>query len=650
MGAGATSLPKHIDKEKFRQLSGGTLNDGLFDAYSVDGIMTRDKLIEIANMKDCYLSHDWSVDCYGRNVYQRVLKINQALRAKGLLTSFNESQLGADIFTQVCSGIDKSRSIVCFLTRSYLLKVANSSASDNCNMEFSYSLHKKYPELMIPVVFEEQLLNKALWSGPVQLALSQFEYIDFITDDNFDAKIDKLYQRIMKISRGRNNNFLYSQESIAINNAISMQTNKSKEAQQFFQWLGRSTTIEESRRLIYCNAIIKNGVISVQELAKTMNSNSSFLTTIGINEYDADQIALALSDLGLGYAPVRDFSHSNTLESVVFALKKSDLSPNDNVIAQNALACVARVAGSNQISPSILHDAGIGTAVLKIMQRSLGHAPAIEFGCLSIHNLCVKDLNIALKLGELGGACDILPRSIRSHIDNPNVVKNGCEAIATLALVKENRVKFSSSSGCDVTVKSLLRHFQDSAVAEKCCFAIYNLAIKHAENLNKLVISGACEAIAKALEFHPSNKNIVDSVTKIMCTLGTEPNSRGKLGAETNSCIALISALNAMIDANDETVAGICEAIAAITTGNAFNRSKFGQLGACEVLKQVVIKYQNDPVVLQAVCKAIFSLVAGSVEHKQKFNGLQVLLQSFINNRNMHDGVKLEAKEVLNRL
>jgi hypothetical protein len=39
MGSGASSIPMHIDKETFRQISGGTLNDAIFDANSVAGIM-----------------------------------------------------------------------------------------------------------------------------------------------------------------------------------------------------------------------------------------------------------------------------------------------------------------------------------------------------------------------------------------------------------------------------------------------------------------------------------------------------------------------------------------------------------------------------------------------------------------------------------
>jgi len=54
-----------------------------------------------------------------------------------------------------------------------------------------------------------------------------------------------------------------------------------------------------------------------------MKTVPNFLTSIGMNEYDADQIALAVRDLGLGYVPIRDFETSQTVESVMFALTKA---------------------------------------------------------------------------------------------------------------------------------------------------------------------------------------------------------------------------------------------------------------------------------------------------------------------------------------
>eukprot|EP01038_Epipyxis_sp_PR26KG_P012742 gene12742-17083_t len=642
-GAASANIPMYIDLATFRSLSGGTLNDGLFEANSKDGVMTREKLFELASVRDCYLSHEWGVDAHGRLIFDRVFRINQALRARGLYTWFNETQLGNDFIGKMTEGIDKSRTMVVFLTRGYMSNVSNYT-TDNCHTEFSYEIAKKHPDLMIPVIFEEQLLNKSLWFGPVKIALGDASYIDFVSDDNFDGKIDELYKRIMKLSR----NPINVNPQLTASNTTLSKTNKSKEEQQFFQWLARSTNIDEGRRIIYCHSLVKAGIGSVQALAKTMLAMPTFLQSIGVNEYDADAIALAISDLGLGYVPVRDFSNSLTLESVVFALNKSDKAPHDNGIAESALACVARVAASNQILPSVMHDAGIGMAVLKIMGRLLQHPLVIDYGCQSLHNLTVGHPEIAGKLGAVG-ACDVLPRSIRCHVENESVAAHGCQAIATLAAEKDNRSRFSSSGGCDVAVKTLFKHNQNSTVTEKCCLAINGLLTKHPENLERLATAGACEAASIALSNHPTNRVLVEATMEVISTLALEPNCRANFGQSQYCFPALIKALQAMIT-YPEVIAHGCYAIHTLCIGNGFNRNKLGQVGACELTKDILQRHGGNPVVAPAVCKSIFALVAGNNEHKAKFSPMVNFVQSIINNPAMPPETKNEARETLKRL
>lgn len=43
-------------------------------------LQTRDKLIELSSVMDCYFSHEWGKDSYGRSIDDRVTKINKYLR------------------------------------------------------------------------------------------------------------------------------------------------------------------------------------------------------------------------------------------------------------------------------------------------------------------------------------------------------------------------------------------------------------------------------------------------------------------------------------------------------------------------------------------------------------------------------------------
>jgi hypothetical protein len=644
MGAGASAIPMHIDKETFRKLSGGTLNDAIFDANSNQGIMTRDRLMELANMRDCFLSHELTDnDCYGRNIHERVARINQSLKAKGLITWFDESlPAPTEVVGHITTGINRSRAVVCFFTQSYFEKVLGAYPTDPCHLAFLYTLSKKHPNYIVPVAFEEATLNPQTWPGNIGLALSTFQPINFIDDNNWEAKIDELYHRIVKISKAGEN--LSTTESLKHTSILSV-VNKSKEEQQFFQWLARSTRIEESKRMIYCVSLVKSGVQNVFTLAKTMNAQPNFLLSIGINENDADQIALAIRDLGLGYVPVRDFDKALTIESVVYALRKASTSSEDPTLAENALNCAARVAASNKIMPQVMNDAGISEAILKLMQRNLSHAPSMEAGCLAIVNMSEGNPVIAENLGVLTG-CDVLPRTVKCHIDNLRVVYNGAWAIACLATTKDNRHRFSNTGGCDMIVKSIQKSINDPEVLERCYLAGNRLCFGNPENIGRLGVAGINESTIQVVALHYSHSALMRQVFELLTFLAIEPSHRLILGAQEAATSAICQALSSQIDYSEAIVHG-CNAVAANIQGNAHNRSMFCKGNAPETIKAVILKYSNDVNVIQAACKAVFALAAGNLEQKVKFQGIQGILQNVLNRRDLPDKVRSDVKEAL---
>jgi hypothetical protein len=640
MGSAASAIPMHIDKETFRKLSGGTINDAIFDSNAVNGLMSRDKLIELANMRDCFLSHDFGIDINGRNGHDRVGAICRGLRGRGVLPWYDDILPKTDIVQHVTNGINKSRSLVCFLTKSYVEKVVSNSTTDHCNLEFNYTLSKKHPQYMIPVVCEESLLNPATWPGNIGLALSQTPFINFVDDNNFDAKIEELARRILSISRAAENLF---SPAILQHNSILTQTNKPKEEQQFFQWLARSTNIEESRRIIYCASFVKAGVSNVFTLAKVMNAQPNFLASIGVNEYDADEIALAVRDLGLGYAPVRDFDQALNLESVIFALRKSSQAQEDPTLAESALSCVARVAASNPIMPKIMAEKGICEAILKLMQRNLAHQPSMEHGCAAVYNMALNNPEISAKFGDLT-ACDILPRTLRSHLQSMPVVFHGCGAISVLALIKDNRHKFSNTGACDVVIKAVPRMLQHPEVLERCFQAANHLCVQHPVNVGKLGVAGACDAVIVALEAHPSCTALMNELFQVLVLLALDSSNRTALGAQERSCRATITALNQQLD-HPMVLQHGATAVATLITGNAYNRNLLGAVGACEVLKAIVLKYPNDFSTVRAASRGIFALAAGNLDHKQRFAGILPILQAFLNNRSIPDDQKTEIRD-----
>lgn len=649
MGAGALSqIPMHIDKATFRHLSGGTINDAIFDANAVKGIMTRDKLIELSHMRDCYLSCDAdSTDVYGRSVMERVRAIGNGLRAKGLLIWFDEEPTNKEtVIAKVCGGVDRSRSLVCFFTKSYFDKVMSHTPGERCAIEFNYTLSKKHPDFIVPVVLEEQLLDQSQWPGSIGVALGSASFVNFIDDNGFEQKIDELYRRIIKLSKSGEN--LFSVESVS-HVTLLTQINKPKEEQQFFQWLARSTNIEESRRLIYCTSLVRAGVNNVFTLAKMMNTEPSFLISVGLSEADADQIALAVRDLGLGYAPVRDFNKALTIESVVYALRKASQQTEDPALTENALSCASRIAASNKIMPTIMNEAGIGDAILKLIQRNLAHAPSMEHGCMTVYSMTAHNPDIAEKLGIMG-ACDIIPRTLRSHSSNPGVVHNGCLAIAALAAIKENRQRFSNTGACEIVIKVVRNIIQHPEVVGKCFLAANKLCEGHQENVSKLGMAGACDAVVLGLQHHSANTYVVDQAFRMIVSLSVEPSNRTMLGGQEPNCQAFAQALHAQV-AHASVMQVGCHAIADVIMGNAFNRSVFAKVGVCEVVKAAVLQHSMDLPFLHAASRAVFALSAGTLENKHRFQGIQPILQKALQgNPQMPEQVRCDFSAALSKI
>jgi hypothetical protein len=262
MGGGASSLPAYIDKEAFRHLSGGTINDAIFDANSDGGVMKRERLVELSHMRDCYLSYSDGADALGRNNVERVLRINTALSGRGLLSRMADKSHKdvSSVVKEVTSGVDHSRCLVVFVTNSYLEAVNKNSPTDANCIEFNYNLRRKHPDNCVPVIMESILMDPSKLTGLVGQVLGERPFVDFSDDNNFDAKIELLYSQIIMLSKAPEKFFA---PELLVSNSILSTHNKPREEQQFFQWMARSTNIEEGRRIIYCTSLVRAGVSSV---------------------------------------------------------------------------------------------------------------------------------------------------------------------------------------------------------------------------------------------------------------------------------------------------------------------------------------------------------------------------------------------------
>ena len=75
-----------------------------------------------------------------------------------------------DIVAQMTQGIDDSSVVIVCVTQEYIEKVSGKGpkgAGDNCKIEFDYTMRRKGPEMVVPVVMEPICLNPREWEGAV---------------------------------------------------------------------------------------------------------------------------------------------------------------------------------------------------------------------------------------------------------------------------------------------------------------------------------------------------------------------------------------------------------------------------------------------------------------------------------------------------
>ena len=151
-----------------------------------------------------FLTHSWVKDALDRDTHARVSRVNDYLKARGMVTWFDGDRMEGEIVDQMVDGIDKSAVLVVFVTTAYIEKVASRNANDNCRKEFSYGTRTKSANKMVPVPMEPACLNPLQWKGPVGMELGgklyKAQFAHDVDDAAFEAEAAKLFDEIVRVA------------------------------------------------------------------------------------------------------------------------------------------------------------------------------------------------------------------------------------------------------------------------------------------------------------------------------------------------------------------------------------------------------------------------------------------------------------------
>ena len=162
-----------------QQLYDKQLFNGCADS---DNMVTLEQLRKAFELKtDVFLTHDWGKEL-GMDNHDRVSKVNEALKKRGLLTWFDSEKMEGNVKKKMIQGIENAYCIVVFITKRYMDKVNSDNAEDNCQLEFNYSSRRKTAKRMVSVVMEERMRDTAEWVGEVGMVLGGTLYVDLTSD------------------------------------------------------------------------------------------------------------------------------------------------------------------------------------------------------------------------------------------------------------------------------------------------------------------------------------------------------------------------------------------------------------------------------------------------------------------------------------
>jgi len=145
---------------------------------------------------DCFLTHNWGPDSQGRDNHARVARVNTALKGAGKKTWFDEDRLTGNVVQQITSGLQNTKKVIVFITKSYMEKLEIEDRADFCRDEYLLAFRTFQPRDIIPVLMEPEMRDPNTWTGPLAFHAGQLLYIDFSNDSKFDEAFAKLFSRL----------------------------------------------------------------------------------------------------------------------------------------------------------------------------------------------------------------------------------------------------------------------------------------------------------------------------------------------------------------------------------------------------------------------------------------------------------------------
>ena len=578
--------PEEIDVTEFKVLSKGQFSQRLFDDLKdaqtgkVNGSQLKD-LLQVK--KDCFLSYDWGADDEGRDNRVRVFRVNDWLKANGIVTWYHTGiNRGRNTEEATEQGISNSSLVLVFVTKGYIDRVnTHDSVHDICQKEYLYSDLHKTPERMLAIVMDTYSLDETLWVGPLQsIAGRPFVDLSQVLDElHFDNSMDRLLREILAITTPLMTKYLLQPPETTLyvpHLALQYENDHFSETgiRLTAHTAGKQGTTE-SIGIVKTSGELEEDHINMGILNAVKNEDASFevmwrwLLTYTpkvsqLSEIEALQRFNVINTLASGDASKRSKLGLKAAEACQEALMHHVASAK---VAEHGCMALKNLAYSSGVKRARI-AAIAGHAVISALQKHIQEPKVAENACNALYQFAMATTGHAKdKLAKLDALATII-EAMNIHITRPKVVEYACGAIWYLCEDHaHNKATFGKDlQACELVLQSIQLHMENSyQITQTCLGAIAYLAADNGANKVKLAMLGACDIVVHAMETHASNVKVAE------------------MG---------------------------CRAIEKMTKGNANNKTTFGNNGGGETLVATLGRHIDITAVMEVCCLCVHNLAS----------------------------------------
>jgi hypothetical protein len=205
---------------------------------------------------------------------------------------------------------------------------------------------------------------------------------------------------------------------------------------------------------------------------------------------------------------------------------------------------------------------------------------------------------------------ELVIRGIDCHFGDVIIIQTGCLLLAELASQsKTNQITIGKNGVCERVLSFLAVYPLNSEVVSSACLAIDKLCYGCVENSSIFGGKGACEIITDILEDHQHSAKVMRAASCAIASLSSTTKENSVRMGHEDICSKLFRNLKQAFTQRDDTLfASSLIAFKSLSDGSLTNQLEYGEVGACELLIEILMDWRRGPIFTASILEAIAGL------------------------------------------